>query len=68
MGVTEGLPTGMGLVVNRHQDAILVKAMSQIEKVLGLGILVPTFIKNQNDEPKDSKASERAKYSYLPTE
>jgi len=68
MGVTEGLPTGMGLVVNRHQDALLVKAMSQIEKVLGLGILVPTFIKNSIDKTMDGKASDRAKYSYLPTE
>jgi amidase len=68
MGVTGGLPTGMGLVVNRHQDALLVKAMSQIEKALNIGILVPTFIKDQIDKPIGGKVSDRAKHSYLPAE
>lgn len=45
MGVTGGLPTGMGLVVNRNEDATLVRAMSQIEKALGFGVLTPTFVK-----------------------
>lgn len=68
MGITDGLPTGMGLVVNRHQDAVLVKAMSQIEKALDLGVLVPTFIKNPVDETRESKASKRAEHPYLPNQ
>lgn len=45
MGITEGLPVGLGVVASANQEAILVSAMAQIERALGLGVLQPTFTK-----------------------
>lgn len=45
MGITEGLPVGLGVVSRRSDEVGLVRAMAHIERVLGLGILEPTFIK-----------------------
>jgi amidase len=43
MGLVDGLPVGVGLVSRANQEGLLVNAMAKIEKVLGLGILRPTF-------------------------
>ena len=45
MGITEGLPVGLGVVAGANKEAVLVAAMAQIERALGLGVLQPTFIK-----------------------
>ncbi len=45
MGVTAGLPVGLGIVSRKNDEIGLVNAMAQIETVLGLGILEPTFTK-----------------------
>lgn len=45
MGVTDGLPVGLGIVSRRNDEARLITAMAQIESSLALGILEPTFIK-----------------------
>ena len=45
MGITEGLPVGLGVVAGANKEALLVAAMVQIERALGLGVLQPTFIK-----------------------
>lgn len=45
MGVTDGLPVGLGVVSRRNDEARLMTAMAQIESSLALGILEPTFIK-----------------------
>lgn len=45
MGVTEGLPVGLGVVARANDEAKLVAAMAQIERALRLGVLQPTFIK-----------------------
>ena len=45
MGITEGLPVGLGVVAGANKEALLVAAMAQIERALGLGVLQPTFIK-----------------------
>ena len=45
MGLVDGLPVGIGLVVGRNQDQILVNAMAQVERALNLGVMRPTFIK-----------------------
>ena len=45
MGITEGLPVGLGVVAGANKEAFLVAAMAQIERTLGLGVLQPTFIK-----------------------
>lgn len=45
MGITEGLPVGLGIVAGANKEALLVAAMAQIERVLDLGVLKPTFIK-----------------------
>ena len=46
MGLVNGLPVGVGLVARANQEGLLVNAMAKIEKVLGLGILRPTFTKS----------------------
>jgi len=46
MGLVNGLPVGVGLVSRANQEGLLINAMAKIEKVLGLGILRPTFIKD----------------------
>jgi amidase len=45
MGITEGLPVGLGVVASANKEALLVAAMAQIERALGLGVLKPTFTK-----------------------
>lgn len=45
MGITDGLPVGIGVVSRRNDEARLISAMAQIERSLALGILEPTFIK-----------------------
>jgi amidase len=46
MGLVDGLPVGVGVVSRANEEVRLISAMAQIEKVLGLGVLNPTFIKN----------------------
>jgi amidase len=45
MGLVNDLPVGVGLVSRSNEEGLLVNAMAKIEKVLGLGVLHPTFIK-----------------------
>jgi amidase len=45
MGITEGLPVGLGVVARANDEVKLVAAMAQIESALGLGVLHPTFTK-----------------------
>jgi len=45
MGLTDGLPVGLGIVTRKNDEATLVQAMRLVEQVLGLGILEPTFLK-----------------------
>lgn len=45
MGLVDGLPVGLGLVVGPHQENILINAMAQVERALNLGVMKPTFIK-----------------------
>lgn len=46
MGLVHGLPVGIGVVSAANQDAKVLTAMSIIERVLGLGIMKPTFRKD----------------------
>ena len=46
MGLVDGLPAGLGIVAARNNEVTLVRAMSAIEKALGLGVLTPSFIKS----------------------
>jgi len=43
MGLVRGLPVGMGVVARANDETGLVRAMSRIERTLGLGQLRPTF-------------------------
>jgi amidase len=45
MGIVDGLPVGVGVVSRSNQENLLINAMSTIERVLGLGILQPSFSK-----------------------
>lgn len=45
MGLVGGLPVGLGFVVGRNKERELISAMAQVEKILDLGVLQPTFIK-----------------------
>ena len=45
MGLVDGLPVGLGFVVDRNKERELVSAMAAAEKILDLGVLQPTFIK-----------------------
>ena len=45
MGITEGLPVGLGVVAKANDEIVLVSALAQIERALDLGFLKPTFIK-----------------------
>ena len=45
MGISEGLPVGLGVVARAHDELRLVTALAQIERALDLGVLEPTFIK-----------------------
>jgi amidase len=43
MGLVNGLPVGVGVVSRANQEGLLINTMAKIERVLGLGILRPTF-------------------------
>ena len=43
MGLVDGLPVGLGVVAARNNEIALIRAMSAIERALGLGVLTPTF-------------------------
>ena len=45
MGLVDGLPVAVGVVARANQEDRLVKAMALIERVIDLGILIPTFTK-----------------------
>ena len=45
MGIVEGLPVGVGVVARSHDELGLITALAQIERVLDLGVLTPTFRK-----------------------
>lgn len=45
MGIVDGLPVGLGVVSRKRDERSLITAMSQIETILSLGILRPTFLK-----------------------
>lgn len=45
MGVVSGLPVGLGFVAAGNRESLLVTAMAQAERALGLGVLQPTFLK-----------------------
>jgi amidase len=45
MGLVDGLPVAVGVVARANQEDRLVQAMALIERVLDLGILIPTFTK-----------------------
>jgi amidase len=44
MGLVDGLPVGAGVVVGANEEEKLISFMAQLERVLDLGILSPTFI------------------------
>jgi amidase len=44
MGLTDGLPVGLGVVSRKNDEHTLITAMAKIERVLDLGILRPTFL------------------------
>jgi len=46
MGLVDGLPVAVGVVVPEKQEARLIQAMALIEKTLDLGVLTPTFTKS----------------------
>ena len=45
MGFVDGLPVGMGVVARPRNEAGLVRAMGQLERIFGLNDLRPTFIR-----------------------
>jgi len=45
MGVTDGLPVGLGVVARANDEVRLISAMAQIESALSIGVLQPTFTK-----------------------
>ncbi|CAN2203064.1 GatA Asp-tRNAAsn/Glu-tRNAGln amidotransferase A subunit and related amidases [Candidatus Nanopelagicaceae bacterium] len=45
MGLVDGLPVGVGIVSRANEETKLISAMAKIERVLGLGVLKPTFTK-----------------------
>jgi amidase len=45
MGITEGLPVGLGVVAKANDEISLVSALAQIERALDIGILTPSFIR-----------------------
>ena len=46
MGFVDGLPVGVGVVSRANEETRLITAMAQIERVLDIGVLTPTFTKN----------------------
>ena len=45
MGITDGLPVGLGVVAPAYEEELLVASMARIEKVLNIGILRPSFLR-----------------------
>lgn len=45
MGITDGLPVGLGVVAPAYEEELLVASMARIEKVLSIGILRPSFLR-----------------------
>lgn len=45
MELVNGLPVGIGIASRKHDELNLVRAMAQIERIIGLGTLIPTFRK-----------------------
>lgn len=45
MGLVDGLPVGVGIVSRANEETKLISAMAEIERVLGLGVLKPSFTK-----------------------
>ena len=45
MGITDGLPVGLGVVAPAYEEERLVASMARIEKVLNIGILRPSFLR-----------------------
>ena len=45
MGICEGLPVGLGVVAKAMDEVVLITALAQIERILDIGILEPTFKK-----------------------
>jgi amidase len=45
MGITQGLPVGLGVVARANDESKLVAAMAKLESAIGLGVLKPTFTK-----------------------
>ena len=43
MGICEGLPVGLGVVARANDEIRLITALAQIERVLDLGVLQPSF-------------------------
>jgi len=46
MGLVDGLPVSVGIVSRANEEARLIAAMAKMEKVVDLGVLVPSFIKS----------------------
>ena len=46
LGIVDGLPIGVGVVSRANEETRLISAMAKLEKVLDLGILSPSLIKN----------------------
>ena len=46
MGLVNGLPVGVGIVCRANEEARLIAAMVKMEKVLDLGVLVPSLIES----------------------
>ena len=45
MGICEGLPVGLGVVAKAMDEIRLITALAQIERILDIGVLEPTFKK-----------------------
>ncbi len=45
MGLVNGLPVGVGFVSRANEEEKLISAMAQMQKILDLGVLHPTFTK-----------------------
>ena len=43
MGIVEGLPVGLGVVAKADDETLLVTALAQIEQILDIGALQPSF-------------------------
>ena len=45
MGICDGLPVGLGVVAKAMDEIRLITALAQIERILDIGVLEPTFKK-----------------------